>query len=121
MRRSFHEEVSATLQQLGVSHAIEFASPDGLLSIDIVARCDDGQPLAIEVDGELHFTALPPYRPLGSTVLRNQLIAASGFRGLGIPFYDWERLKEDEERKKYLTARLAKWGIAPADAVAASS
>jgi len=64
-----------------------------------------------QVDGEQHFTTLPPYRPLGHTVLRNQLIAANGFRGVGVPFYDWSNLDTLEKRVTYLSARLNKWGI----------
>ena len=110
--RRFHQEVSSSLESMGIPHAIEFSSPDGLLSIDIVARCGDGSPLAIEVDGDRHFTALPPFRPLGNTVLRNRLLRASGFHGLGIPFYDWSKLGTPEQRTTYLNARLSKWGIA---------
>jgi hypothetical protein len=67
------------------------------------------------VDGEVHFTKLPPYRPLGHTVLRNQLIAANGFRGVGVPFYDWANLDTLEKRITYLSARLNKWGIGVSD------
>lgn len=109
----FHTDVSTALESMGVPHAVEFSSPDGLLSIDIVARCGDGKPLAIEVDGEEHFTRLPPYRPLGHTLIRNQMIAAMGFRGVGLPFYDWKSLSSLTEKVTYMTARLAKWGISP--------
>ncbi len=101
------------MESMGVPHAIEFSSPDGLLSIDIVARCGDGSPLAIEVDGDEHFTRLPPFRPLGHTVIRNQMIAALGFRGVGIPWYDWKGLASPQDKESYVTARMAKWGIAP--------
>ena len=109
----FHEEVSQALESMGVPHAVEFSSPDGLMSIDIVARCGDGSPLAIEVDGDEHFTQLPPYRPLGHTTIRNQMIAALGFRGVGIPYYDWQGLPSPADKVSYVTARMAKWGIAP--------
>ena len=104
---------------MGVPHAIEFSSPDGLLSIDIVARCGDGSPLAIEVDGVDHFTCLPPYRPLGHTIIRNQMIASLGFKGVGIPFYDWQSLASQTDKVSYVTARLAKWGISPFEATQA--
>ena len=105
--------MSRALETMGVPHAIEFSSPDGLLSIDIVARCGDGKPLAIEVDGKDHFTRMPPYRPLGHTTIRNQIIAGLGFRGVGIPFYDWHSLASPADKVSYVTARMAKWGIAP--------
>ena len=108
---SYHQDVSDCLARMSIPHAMEFSSPDGQMSVDIVTRCGDGSPLAMEVDGQSHFTALPPYRPLGHTVLRNILITAAGFKGVSIAFYDWNELKDDGERVQFLASKLADFGI----------
>ena len=94
-----------------VPHALEFRSPDCLISVDIVTRCGDGSPLAIEVDGDLHFTALPPFRAIGHTMLRNALLTTLGFKGLSIPFYDWQELATIQSKTQYLAKRLEQFGV----------
>lgn len=94
-----------------VPHAIEFASPDGLMSVDIVTRCGDGSPLALEVDGETHYTALEPYRPLGHTVLRNSLLSTFGFSAISLPFYEWKDLTTLEAQQTYLASKLQTFGL----------
>ena len=49
-----HNDVSGTLQAMGIPHQNEFLTEDQLFSIDIAIT---DQKLALEVDGPFHFTA----------------------------------------------------------------
>lgn len=111
MHCRYHQEVSACLEEMLIPHALEFASPDGLISVDIVTRCGDGSPLAIEVDGPLHFSARTPHRPLGHTVLRNNMISALGFKYCSVPFYEWDRLHPSNEKATYMARKLQQFGL----------
>lgn len=59
--------------------------------------------------------ARPFCRRLGSTLLRDRLLAAEGFTVVSVPFYEWEALTSNQARGAYLQAKLD----AAADAAAA--
>lgn len=46
--------------------------------------------------------ANPPHAPLASTVMRNQLLEAAGWRVISIPFSAWAQLATLEEQHAYL-------------------
>ncbi len=49
-----HRDVSAVLDGMGLAHAIEHVTQDGLFSIDLALL--DGR-VAVEVDGPFHYSA----------------------------------------------------------------
>jgi hypothetical protein len=77
--RRFQIEMSKALTAMGIEHAVEAAVEHevlGPVTVDILIKPPGGAPIAVEVDGPTHFTALPPFRNLGHTVLRNRLLEA---------------------------------------------
>eukprot|EP00884_Botryococcus_braunii_P014143 jgi/Botrbrau1/2272/Bobra.101_2s0095.1 len=106
-----HKEVVGILESLKVTHTVEGATPDGLLSIDVIIPRPGRTPVAVEVDGPLHFTALPPYRPLGHTALRDRFLQRRGFVFLGVPFYEWSLLRGHDEKRAFLVDRLEAAGV----------
>ena len=142
----FQEDVAATLRDLGVRHAVEYTTADGLFSVDIAieqqaAAADSGSSgeaetataaaagtlkrVAIECDGPFHF-AINTHAPTGATKLRRRLLRMLGWAVLPLPFYDHYALGAGAERARYLAALLRTAGVAvdparapePADAAA---
>jgi RAP domain len=106
-----HKEVISILEDLKVPHMVEGATPDGLLSIDVIIPRPGRTPVAVEVDGPLHFTALPPFRSLGHTALRDRFLRQRGFVFLGLPFYEWDGLVGAEEKRTFFVERLEALGV----------
>ncbi len=109
--RSFQNEVGDLLKSMGIRHSVERPTPDGLLCIDLLVPRPGRTPVAVEVDGPLHFTALPPYTPLGHTALRNRLLQQRGFVFLGVPSHVWATLGAPEAKREFLKARLVEAGV----------
>ena len=95
-------QVGESLRRLGISHELEYTTADGLFSIDlaIVDRC-----IAIEVDGPSHLT-VNTLEPLGHTRLRDRLLSAMGWQVVSIPFFEWDRLHQQEPMDAYVRQRL---------------
>ncbi|CDR97115.1 hypothetical protein, conserved [Babesia bigemina] len=81
--------VSDVLVRLGVPHKVELLTPD-LLSIDIAIE-GDGERIALEVDGPLHFTcvcdaaeASSPMRT-GPTQMKQSFLKHNGWSVLSVP------------------------------------
>ncbi len=96
-------EVGESLHRLGVSHELEYITADGLFSID-VAVVD--RRIALEFDGPSHFTT-NTLEPLGHTRLRDRLLSAMGWRVVSIPFFEWGRLHQAEQKDRYVQQRLS--------------
>jgi very-short-patch-repair endonuclease len=95
-------EVGESLRRLGISHELEYITADGLFSIDL-AIVD--QRIALEFDGPSHFTT-NTLEPLGHTRLRNRLLSAMGWFVVSIPFFEWARLHQTEQRDAYVKRRV---------------
>ncbi len=95
-------EVGDSLRRLGIPHELEYTTADGLFSIDL-AIVD--RRIALEFDGPSHFTR-NTLEPLGHTRLRDRLLSAMGWHVVSIPFFDWDRLHQPEQRDAYVTQRL---------------
>lgn len=106
-----HQEVSQALTKLNIPHEIEPISDDDLFSFDILIDSPESgtkPPTVVEVDGQLHFSALQPYRPLGHTQIRNRLFNAAGHLGIAVAFFQWERLQGNPQAQaEYMSQRLA--------------
>jgi hypothetical protein len=94
-------EVADSLGRLGTAHQLEYATADGLFSIDI-AIVD--RRIALEFDGPSHFTT-NTLQPLGHTLLRNRLLSAMGWKVVSIPFFEWNGLRQ-AERDAYVQRRV---------------
>ena len=95
-------EVGESLRRLGISHELEYITADGLFSIDL-AIVD--QRIALEFDGPSHFTT-NTLEPLGHTRLRDRLLSAMGWCVVSIPFFEWDRLHQTEQRDAYVKHRV---------------
>ena len=95
-------EVGESLHRLGVAHELEHITADGLFSIDL-AIVD--RRIALEFDGPSHFTR-NMLEPLGHTRLRDRLLSAMGWQVVSVPFFDWDRLHQQEQMDAYVRQRL---------------
>ena len=50
--------------------------------------------------------------PLGSTVLRNQLLRSWGWTVVTVPYHEWEKLVTGDDKKEYVGHRLLEIGVA---------
>ena len=98
-----HDGVSACLTRMGVAHANERWCERAERRIDIVI--DGDVPVALEVDGPFHF--LLDGRPNGSTLLRNRMLTAHGWRVAVVDYRTWNAQKTPEQREEYLRRLLA--------------
>jgi hypothetical protein len=97
-----HGEVGESLRRLGIPHELECITSDGLYSIDL-AIVD--RRIALEFDGPSHFTR-NTLEPLGHTRLRDRLLSAMGWHVVSIPFFEWDRLHQTEQRDAYVERRV---------------
>ena len=99
---SGQREVGESLRRLGISHTLEYITADGLFGIDL-AIVD--RRIALEFDGPSHFTR-NTLEPLGHTRLRDRLLSAMGWHVVSIPFFEWDRLHQTEQRDAYVECRV---------------
>ena len=99
-------EVGQSLRRLGIPHELECITADGLFSIDL-AIVD--RRIALEFDGPSHFTR-NTQEPLGHTRLRDRLLSAMGWHVVSIPFFEWDRLHQTEQRDAYVERRVHRSG-----------
>jgi hypothetical protein len=97
-----HASVSTCLTRMGVAHANERWCERSERSIDIVI--DGDVPVALEVDGPSHF--LQDGRLEGSTLLRNRMLAANGWRVVVVD-HRVRDVQTPEQREHYLRSLLA--------------
>ena len=95
-------EVGESLRRLGIPHELEYITADGLFSIDL-AIVD--RRIALEFDGPSHFTR-NTLESLGHTRLRDRLLSAMGGHVVSIPFFEWNRLHQTEQRDAYVERRV---------------
>ena len=105
----------------------EKRTADGVFSIDIAilvpasallpSSTSGAVCLAVEVDGPSHYTSSVPRQLLGATLLRNRCLEASGWKVIGVPWWEWDARAGDEQAKQlYLSQLLASAVIAMEDA-----
>ena len=102
-------EVGESLRRLGISHALEYITADGLFSIDL-AIVD--RRIAVEFDGPSHFHT-DTLEPRGQTRLRDRLLSAMGWHVVSIPFFEWARLHQPEQMDAYVEHRLVQDASTP--------
>ena len=99
-----HADVSACLTAMGVTHANERWCERAERRIDIVIE-GAGARVAMEVDGPHHF--LQDMRPNGSTLMRNRMLTAHGWRVAVVDYRVWIKVKTQAQREEYLRRLLA--------------
>ena len=99
-----HADVSACLTRMGVAHANERWCERAERSIDIAIEGARAR-VAVEVDGPHHF--LQDGRQDGSTLLRNKMLAAHGWRVVVVDYREWEELETQSQQEDYLRSLLA--------------
>lgn len=119
-RSALQGEVSAALRELlSLPTAEEVRTEHGVM-LDAVVTCEDGTEVAIEVDGPSHYlksavqpgrsspsTGEQPRRSLnGGTLLKHRQLRATGWPLLAVPYFEWQELGSDEERRVYLERGL---------------
>ncbi len=95
-------EVGESLRRLGIPHELDCITADGLFSIDLAIM---DRRIALEFDGPSHFTK-NTLEPLGHTRLRDRLLSAMGWHVVSIPFFEWGRLHQTEQRDAYVERRV---------------
>ena len=98
-----HGQVSACLTRMGVTHANEHWCEHAERRIDIII--EGASPVALEVDGPHHF--LQDGRQDGSTLLRNRMLAAHGWRVVVVDYRKWNALQTEAQREEFLRFVLA--------------
>ena len=105
-------EVGGSLRRLGVAHALEHITADGLFSIDLAVV---DRRFAIEFDGPSHFTR-NTHEPLGRTRLRNRLLSQLGWHVVPIPFFEWRPLRgQPEQEDAYVKRKLLQAASKPTE------
>jgi hypothetical protein len=107
------QQVSDTLRGMGLSVEDEFRCPKSGYSIDmrvhdmgISANSSTGASVvwAVEFDGPSHF--LTCRLPVGGTLMKRRHLELLGYTVVSLPFWEWNRLTESDERKEYLRDKL---------------
>jgi len=103
-------DVSTMLAQMGWTHGFEHLTEEGL-SVDIAQpefKC------AIEVDGPSHYhqdATSGEYFVNGATSFKARLLRSFGWNLARVPFYEWDGLSSEEERRHLLIEKLAGIGV----------
>jgi very-short-patch-repair endonuclease len=88
---------------MGMAHTNERWCERAERSIDIAI--EGAVPVALEVDGPHHF--LQDGRPEGSTLLRNRMLAAHGWRVAMVDYRVWQHeLQTPEQQEQHLRGLL---------------
>jgi hypothetical protein len=98
-----HSAVSACLRSMGLAHTNERWCDRAERSIDIAIE-GGAVPIAVEVDGPHHF--LQDGRSNGSTMLRNRMLTAHGWRVVVVEYRAWETQQTPEQQEAYLRGLL---------------
>jgi len=99
-----HGDVSACLTKMGIAHVNERWCERTERGIDIAI--EGVTRVAVEVDGPTHF--LQDGRRDGSTLLRNRMLAAHGWRVVVVDYRVWQhQLTTEAQREQYLRRLLA--------------
>jgi len=99
------DDVVSILSSMGLQPQEEVLLKSGY-RIDAVVEVN-GKQIAVEVDGPSHFIGRS--RELtGSTILKHRQVAAlDGMPVVAIPYWEWDKLKKDSEKKQqYLRSML---------------
>ena len=86
----------------------EFRDARSGYSIDVLARRRSAAGItewAVEVDGPTHFLR-DGRTPSGSTLLKRKQLGQLGYTVVPVPFWEWDALTGEKERRRYLEDKL---------------
>lgn len=98
----FQSQVVHLLRGMGILCVEEWQEPLPGLFFDVWMP-EKG--IVLEIDGPYHF-AKDTRIPLGSTVLKRRQARQIGLTLCELPYWDWEMLETDDEKRQYLDALL---------------
>jgi hypothetical protein len=123
-----HQAVFAAAERLGILQGeelqLEARTPDGLISIDILARVADGTCIALEVDGHFSHFRQPDLQPTGTTLWRNRALETRGYVVVSVPYWEWNPLLQGGEvaaQVVYLEGKVGQAMEAAGEAVVEST
>ena len=103
--------------QMGLKCHPDWRTPDGLFSVNIMVELPPSKEggkeggsftrVAVEFDGPFRFTSNYPYKALGPTRLRRQLLEARVDRVLSVSFYDWGAANTAAAKKRLLEGLIS--------------
>ena len=102
LKHLFHEEGRPSLLQSNVVRELrsrvahveeEHRCETSGYSIDALVTLNDGQRVAVEVDGPSHFIGRSQ-QPAGATLLKHRQLRYLGWRLESVPYWEWNRSKE---------------------------
>jgi len=104
--------VGAILAEVCPGFEEEFKDEHTSYSIDLALH---SSLIAIEVDGPSHFISSSTEKSdktlNGSTLLKQRLLAAAGWKVISIPYFEWNALSDQLEKKEYLEGLLNEAGL----------
>jgi len=125
------QQVSETLQKMGLSVEDEVRCPKSGYTIDMlvhsasameVAGIGTGGTWAVEFDGPSHFLACSREggegegqlgrSPTGATLLKRRHLQLLGYALVSVPYWEWDACKGAGEREQYLWLKLGECGPA---------
>lgn len=107
----YQKEVYTIVNSIGIDCSMEYFDPVEEYSIDIAVPAHR---LAIEADGPTHY-ALNTKRALGPTVLKHRVLEKLGWKVLPVPYFDWNDLTDEAEKRNYLREKFAVLGVSPTE------
>jgi hypothetical protein len=95
----YHLEASTILNSLAFNHEIEVPPfPNSrFLAIDVACR---HRMVALEFNGPYHYN--DDGKPNGRTMMKKRLLHKLGWRLYVVPWWEWDCLKDGEEKVEYL-------------------
>jgi hypothetical protein len=96
------------IEQLSVGR--DGVTIDGALLIDIAGRTAGGVLVAIEADGPTHFRQ-PDGGLMGPTQYRNRALAVRGYKVVSVPWFEWSKLRGQEQQQQYLLRLFTAAGV----------
>lgn len=99
-------DICQALLHQGHKPLMEHITADGLFSIDIAVSVK-GMRVAVEVDGNQHFTSGPPHEPLGTTLARWRSLQNRGWAVVSIRTSVWNSAGSREDKQRILEEALA--------------
>lgn len=89
---------SATVHQ-------ELLDPRLMVPVDVAFEYQ-GVPVALQADGPYHFTINQPYTAMGEALLRDFLLQRLGWCVVPVPWWEWRRLRGQQQQQQYLQAEV---------------
>lgn len=98
--------VPSWLQALGLQPKEEHITKDRLFAIDVALRGPSAERIAVQVDGQSHFSRNEPFVLSGETEARNRALSSMGWHVVTVPWHMWLELDGPDARRRWLRGEL---------------